>query len=199
MDGTLLEKRSSWATLNKAFGTSHIGFQGLELYRKGLIDYPQFMRRDIDSWPENTTKNEIERILSGYKLRSDTKETLQRLKRRGFEIAMLSGGIDILAREVASQLGIEEWRANGLSFDEDGRLLRKAICRVEPSRKHLILRRMIREKKIEKRDTIAVGDSLFDVNMLEEAGKGFLIARNGESVEPPVIRIQDLTDIFRHI
>ena len=199
MDGTLLEKKSSWATLNRAFGTSQVGLQGLDLYRRGLIKYPEFMKRDIDSWPESASQDEIERILSDYTLRSDTKETLQRLKERDYEIAMLSGGIDILARKVAMELGIEEWRANGLAFDEEGRLLRRGICRVEPSKKHLILRRIIREKKVEKKDTIAVGDSLFDISMLTEAGKGFLIALDGESVEPPVLRIQNLSDIFQHI
>ena len=199
MDGTLLEKKSSWATLNRAFGTSQVGYRGLDLYKRGLIKYPQFMKRDIDSWPENTTKDEIERILTDYKIRFDTKETLQRLKEQDYEISMLSGGIDILARKVAMELGIQEWRANGLAFDEDGRLLRRGLCRVEPSKKHLILKQMIREKMVEKKDTIAVGDSLFDVSMLTEAGKGFLIALEGESIEPPVFRIQNLSDIFQHI
>ncbi len=199
MDGTLIEKKSSWATLNMAFGTSQVGARGLELYNKGLIKYPEFMMRDIAAWPANTTRAQIERVLSDYKLRTDAKATLRGLRERGFEIAMLSGGIDILAERVASELGIEEWIANGLRFDEQGRLLKEGICRVEPSKKHLILKRMMRERKAEKDDVIAVGDGPYDVSMLREAKKGFLLALEGEDVRPPIIRITRLSEIFGYV
>ncbi len=199
MDGTLIEKKSSWATLNMAFGTSQVGLRGLELYNKGVIKYPEFMMRDIAAWPETTTRAQIEQILLDYRLRSDAKETLRRLEEDGFEIAMLSGGIDILAQKVASELGIEEWIANGLKFDEDGRLLKEGICRVEPSKKHLIMRRMMREKKAKKEDVIAVGDGRYDVSMLREARIGFLLALEGEVVKPPIIRITSLSEILGHV
>ncbi|MCP8305171.1 MAG: hypothetical protein H3Z50_06890, partial [archaeon] len=52
LDGTLLVQKSSWSTLHEYFGTASIARQTFALYHQGMIDYAEFMRRDISAWPK---------------------------------------------------------------------------------------------------------------------------------------------------
>ena len=64
MDGTVLEHNSSWVAIHRHFGTEHQGAASLRLYTEGKIDYREFMRRDIASWPPRVTRREIEGFLA---------------------------------------------------------------------------------------------------------------------------------------
>lgn len=199
MDGTLLEDDSSWAALHRFFGTTHLSRESLRLYTEGKIDYEDFMRRDIASWPRGVTLAEVEAILSGYKVRKEAPETLRELKRRGIEPALVTSGIDILAKTVAEELGIKHWTANGLQFDSSGRILPDGVGRVDPTRKDLAYLAMLRSLGIRASDTIAVGDTLYDLAFLKTARKGFLLAHSTRVNDPQIIHIEKLTDIFGHI
>ena len=122
LDGTVLQHTSSWVAIHRRFGTEHKGAASLRLYTEGKIDYREFMRRDIASWPKTVTREEIASILSHYKIRQDAPYVFDELRRRGVRTALVTSGIDILAKEVANDLGIDHWLANGLRFDGRGRL-----------------------------------------------------------------------------
>src|SRR5207245_3030127 len=74
MDGTILEEDSIWVALHRHFGTTRMGKRGLKLYTDGKIDYTEFMRRDIASWPKNLAIDEVDRILSKYRIRKEAPE-----------------------------------------------------------------------------------------------------------------------------
>src|SRR2546425_10527656 len=114
MDGTILEEDSSWVALHRHFGTTRTGKRGLKLYTDGKIDYTEFMRRDIASWPKNLGVDEAERIVANYKIRKEAPETVNRLKDLGATVAPVPSGLDILAHTVARDLGIESRVTNGL-------------------------------------------------------------------------------------
>jgi len=113
MDGTLLEERSSWAKIHHHFGTTEVGLRGFEQFERGLIDYDQFMEHDVAAWPSGTRLSDIDRILSDYTLKRDAKETVNRL-RKSARVVMVSAGLDVLAKRVALDLGIEHWVAGAL-------------------------------------------------------------------------------------
>lgn len=198
MDGTLLEQDSSWVALHKHFGTSDGGKASLKLYTEGKIDYNEFMRRDIASWPKGTTREEVDKVLSVYKIRADAYETVARLRERGIEVALVTSGIDILAEKVARDLRIKYWIANGLAFDSGGKLT-GGVGRVDPTNKHDAYVAMLRGMGIESKDTIAVGDTIYDLGFLKCAGKGFMLAHTTRVDDPRIIHIDRLTDIFEHI
>ena len=198
MDGTVLEHNSSWVAIHRHFGTEHKGAASLRLYTEGKIGYREFMRRDISSWPKGVMRHEIVEILSGYKIRREAPGVFDRLKRRGIKTALVTSGIDILAKEVAGKLGIDYWLANGLRFDRDGRLLPTGIGRVDPTRKDLAYLRLLIRVGIPRKKTIAVGDTIYDLAFLKSAGLGFMLAHTTRVPDPDIIHIDRLTEIFDH-
>lgn len=199
MDGTLLEEDSSWVALHKHFGTAHVGRRSLRLYTEGKIDYREFMRRDIAAWPKVVTRSEVESVLSRFKVRQEAPETVRELQRRGIEPTVVTSGIDILARMVAEELGIKHWVANGLRFDQRGRLLPGGIPRVDPTNKDLAHLELLRSLGVAPGDTIAVGDTIYDLAFLRSARLGFMLAHTTRVDDPKIIHIAKLTDIFEHI
>jgi phosphoserine phosphatase len=199
MDGTLLEEDSSWVALHRFFGTTEKGKASLRLYTAGKIGYKEFMRRDIAAWPHGVTLAEIEAVLSGYKVRREAPETLNELKRRGLEPALVTSGIDILAKKVAEELGIRFWVANGLKFDSRGRILPEGIGRVDPTRKDLAYLRLLQDLKIHRNQTIAVGDTIYDLAFLKTARMGFMLAHTTRVKDPEIIHINALNEIFDYI
>jgi len=199
LDGTLLEEDSSWAAIHRFFGTTRESQQSLKLYSEGKIDYKEFMRRDIAAWPKGVTLAEVETILSGYRIRREAPETLRELRRREIEPAIVTSGIDILAEKVAEELGIKHWIANGLRFDSSGRILPTGAGRVDPTRKDVAYLSMLKSLGVDAKETIAIGDTVYDLAFMKSAGKGFLLAHSTRVVDPSIIHIEKLTDIFKHI
>jgi HAD superfamily PSPase-like hydrolase len=198
MDGTILEEDSSWVALHKHFGTVEKGRASLKLYSEGKLDYLEFMRRDISSWPSGLRKTDIVDVLSGYRLRREAPEVVDGLRCRGIDIALVTSGIDILAEMVARELGIRHWTANGLRFDGDGTLMKEGIGRVDPTRKDRAYMKLLAGLGIDSKQTIAVGDTVYDLAFLRSARLGFMLAHSTHVDDPGIIHIEKLTDIFEH-
>ena len=199
LDGTVLEHNSSWVAIHRHFGTEHEGAASLRLYTEGKIDYREFMRRDIASWPKGVTRGDVIRILSDYKLRREAPRVFEELRARGVETALVTSGIDILARDVARDLHIDHWVANGLKFDSEGRLLPKGVGRVDPTRKDVAYSRLLSRLGIPSKKTIAVGDTIYDLAFLKSAALGFMLAHTTRVSDPEIIHIDRLTEIFNYI
>ncbi|MDG6902453.1 MAG: HAD-IB family phosphatase [Nitrososphaerota archaeon] len=199
LDGTLLEEDSSWAAIHRFFGTTRESHESLKLYSEGKIDYHEFMRRDIAAWPNGVTLAEIETILSGYRIRREAPEALRELRRRGIEPVIVTSGIDILAEKVAEELGVKHWIANGLRFDSSGRILPTGVGVVDPTRKDIAYLTMLKSMQVSAKDTIAVGDTIYDLAFLRSAGKGFLLAHSTRVDDPGIVHIRKLTDIFDYL
>ncbi len=199
MDGTVLEHDSSWVAIHKHFGTTPKGEASLKLYSEGKIDYREFMRRDISSWPRGVTRREIDEVLSRYKVRKEAPGTLEELRKRGIKTALVTSGIDILAEKVAKELCIDHWVANGLRFDHNGKVLSEGIGRVDPTRKDRAYSKLLSKIGIPNKRTIAVGDTIYDLAFLKSAAIGFMLAHTTRVNDPQIIHIDRLSQIFDHI
>ena len=196
LDGTVLEHNSSWVAIHRHFGTEHLGAASLRLYTEGKIDYHEFMRRDIGTWPKGTTKDEIRGILSGYKIRAEAPEVFDELRARGIRTALVTSGIDMLAKEVANDLSIDHWVANGLRFDREGVLLPTGVGRVDPTRKDLAYKKFLLRVGVPPKKTVAVGDTIYDLAFLKSARLGFMLAHTTRVADPGIIHIDRLTEIL---
>jgi phosphoserine phosphatase len=196
LDGTVLEHNSSWVAIHRHFGTEHLGAASLRLYTEGKIDYHEFMRRDISSWPKGVTRDEIASVLAGYKIRREAPRVFEELRSRGILTALVTSGIDILAKDVARDLDIDYWVANGLRFDSEGRLMPTGVGRVDPTRKDLAYQKLLKKIGIPAKKTIAVGDTIYDLAFLKSAGLGFMLAHTTRVPDPEIVHIDRLTEIF---
>lgn len=120
MDGTLVEEVSCWSVIHREFDALDEAYKNFRSWERGEIEYEEFMSRDIGLWNPTPHISEIEKILSNYKLFPKVSSTIEEIKNRGYETAIISGGIDVLAEKVAKDLNISHVYANGLETDEEG-------------------------------------------------------------------------------
>ena len=110
MDGTLIETKSSWGTLNKEFGTD--SSEMLKRYMNGEVTDDEFVKYDIKNWEERVENLNIEKInaiLDKVKIRNGAKELISEINKRGIKSVIISGGISHLAKRISEELGITEY------------------------------------------------------------------------------------------
>jgi len=172
LDGTLLEQSSSWVKLHKHFGTLGSADRNLVAYEKREIDYAEFMRRDVALWPRRLHIRTIERLLSDYVLMPDATEVMTELRRLDCETAIVTCGLDSLAKIVGRRLRVHHVLANELVTDDEGFLTGEVVFRVDLFDKGRSLADLASKLGIPLSTSVAVGDSKFDKSFLEVAGLG---------------------------
>ncbi|MCP8310006.1 MAG: HAD-IB family phosphatase [Candidatus Methylarchaceae archaeon HK01B] len=199
LDGTLLVQKSSWGTLHEYFGTTSIARQTFELYHQGIIDYAEFMRRDISSWPKPLHISKISEILSNCSLRDEAEEVFESIHSKGIETAIISAGISLLADSIAKRLGIQHVYVNELCVDEKGFLTGDGIMRVDLMSKHLVLEDLAESLGLKLSECIAVDDSVYNANFLQKAGLGFYFGDKDIASKLGVKAIKSLREILDYI
>jgi len=141
MDGVLVDYRSCWTWIHDHFGVSNeVSYND---FIAGRIDDMEFMRRDIALWKEKSPELEEEDlrcILDPLPITDGIAETVSQLKRAGIRTTIVSGGLDIVAERIANSYGFDEYWANGVETDENGRLTGEGVLRVELRNKATALR-----------------------------------------------------------
>jgi len=179
MDGVLLDTVSSWKYIHDRFGTTNA--RSIIPYLRGDIDYLEFIRRDVSLWKTDgqaVSKKTIETILYSIPLITGVRETISYLKKHGVHTAIVSAGLDILAEKVALDVGIEYAYANEVKVGKDGRLTGEGVLHVELMQKDKNVRDLAKKLHVPLEGCAAVGNSCFDIPMLEVCGLG--IAFNPE-------------------
>jgi phosphoserine phosphatase len=168
MDGVLVHERSSWRIIHEAVGTSNE--HSFQAYIRGEIDDEEFMERDIRLWIDMGIVNisQIRELLDRVDLMSGFHHCFEALNERGVELAILSGGIDILADRLGKEGGFNLMMANGIEIDKEGRLTGSGILNVPLREKGSVLRSLI-DRGGMIGPVIVVGDSAVDITMFENA------------------------------
>lgn len=191
MDGTLVREESCWEKIHEHFGVQKEASKNLEAWKEGIIDYKEFMRRDVALWKPTPHISKIKDILSDYELPPKAPKIMKEIRKRNYDIAIISGGLTALAEMVAQELGITHVFANGLEVDKEGYLTGEGIQRVDPSSKGEVLKKLTRKLEIEPTQCISVGDSIYDTELFSMSGMGIAIG-NGDSLDKTAdVIIQD--------
>ncbi|MEM2935371.1 MAG: HAD family phosphatase [Candidatus Thermoplasmatota archaeon] len=165
MDGVFIEERSSWKVIHKRYGIKNDDI--VEAYKKGEINDEEFLNRDIERWRARGIKKEnIEKIFNSIELTTGCRECIEYFSKIG-EVAIISGGIDILAKRIAN-FGVKYVFANGIIYKEN--LPWKAILNVPLKEKGKILENLIEKIGIEKEKVVVIGDTKYDIDMFKRAG-----------------------------
>jgi HAD superfamily phosphoserine phosphatase-like hydrolase len=105
---------------------------------------------------------------------------VQELVKRGFEVALLSGSMDILVEHMAEELGATYWASNNsLQFDENGMLMYIATEMNDEEFKVAQLAEWCSEMNMRSQEVAVVGDGASDRLLATVAG--FVVAFNDES------------------
>jgi len=179
MDGVLLDTTSSWRYIHEHFGTTNE--RSIMPYLRGDIDYLEFIRRDVSLWKTDgnaVSKATIEKILYSIPFIKGAEKCISFLKEHKVQTAIVSAGLDILAKKVAADIGIDYVFANEVKVGADGRLTGEGVLHVELMQKDKNVKELVHKLHLSLDACAAVGNSCFDIPMLEICGLG--IAFNPE-------------------
>lgn len=203
MDGVLTDTVSSWKYVHNYFGSSNE--RSIDEYLKGKIDDLEFIKRDVSLWKENgkpITENKLKYLLSDIPLMRGSKQCIAKLRNFNIKTSIVSAGLDILAKKVAKQLGIDFVYANGLKTDNEGYLNGEGILGVELLRKDKNVTKLSNKLDISPENIAAVGNSCFDIPMLENCGIGIAFNPEDECIKKAadiVIEEKNLDKLICHI
>ncbi|NHJ33693.1 MAG: HAD-IB family phosphatase [Asgard group archaeon] len=198
MDGVLVNIKSSWTIVHKAFNVDErVTFRR---YLRGEFDYLEFMRRDIGFWG-HVHVNEIRKILNKVPIMPGAEETFDVLRKNGFITAVISSGISILAERLKKKLRIDHVFANQLLKDKNGILTGEGNPVVPLWDKDKVMRHLLNSLSIKPNHCAVVGDSIFDIPLFDLAG--FSIAFNSKdkrvnNIADVSVESNDLRDVLPH-
>lgn len=184
MDGVLTDTISSWKHIHDYFGTSNE--RSVDDYLKGNINDLEFIKKDVSLWKVNgkfTYKDTIRDILYDIPLMKGAKKCISFLIERGIKTAIVSAGLDILAKRVAKELSIDYVFANGVKTDKNGMLTGEGILNVKLIYKDEAVRNISKKLGIPLENCAAIGNSCFDIPMLETCGIGIAFNPSDDCVK----------------
>ncbi|HTP54638.1 MAG TPA: HAD-IB family phosphatase [Thermoplasmata archaeon] len=200
MDGTLVDVASSWAAVHEHFGEHNA--EGLRRFLANEIDDEEFIRTDIVIWRRHApqlTVFDLERILGTVPLMPGAKALIDGLHRRGVRTAIVSGGIDLLARRIARELGIDVALANGFRVTAHGQLTGEGIVRVPIHDKEGVLAALQAQLGFRPEETASVGNSEIDVGLFRRSRVGIAFLPEDEAVRrgaSAVVAERDLAKVL---
>lgn len=203
MDGVLVDTISTWVWVHQHFGVNNDA--ALKLFLEKKIDDMEFMRRDIALWlSKNPSLSlaDIKKITDAAPLMPGIVETIRALTRRDIDSAVITGGLDVVAKKIAKEAKIKHVISNGLEIDEHGILTGEGICNVELLDKAKPLRKLMQKIGLKKEEVVAVGNSHIDVPMFKVASFGIAFNPADEIVQREakfVVREKNLLAILKYI
>ncbi len=183
MDGVLTKHQSSWSYLHRAFGVDNSAV--FYRYRDGKITYPEFLVEDVRLWLEKKgriSKDEIVFLLNKIPFMENLYQGLTDLRKIGYKIAIVSGGISWLAERIASGFPFDAVLSNEISVDDNGYIKADGTMHVDPRQKELAIREIQKRHNIPVEKTLAVGDSDFDSSMYRVAKIGIAYNPNSQAL-----------------
>ncbi len=200
VDGTLTQHSSVWWRLHELFGTTKEGRLYFDQYFAGEINYEQWADYDAALWTGEPVSKVME-IVSATKLVAGVRETVTALSDYGIKTAILSGGLDIMADDIARRAGIEYVLTNKLGIN-DGVLTGTVENIIGWAEKAEHIHTILDYFNTTLEETAFVGDGRNDISVLSIVGLS--IAFNPEDQEVAdtaqvVIRENDLRAILPHV
>jgi phosphoserine phosphatase len=198
LDGTLTRERSIWEYIHEHLGKWY-GFADKyqERFLAGEISYEKFCELDAQVWKGMKIEElvEIAKTVSFY---PGADELIHYLRSKGLKLAMVSSGLSVLSDWVHQRYGFDYSVSNKL-IEENGILTGKVRIQVYYDQKAKWVRKILEQFEVRPDETIAIGDSLGDKDMLQMAG--YSVAFNSscqdlEEIADICVRNQNLADII---
>ncbi|MCA9389941.1 HAD family phosphatase [candidate division WWE3 bacterium] len=193
-----LVKENTWYELNLAMGvTPEEDEKFLKWYESGKITYDEgqkFLEEIYHERGEATRENMVAAV-TNYQYVKGAKEIIAYLKDKGYEIALITGAIDILAEKVSKELGIELYAAhNQFVFNPDHTFKKIISHDSDYEFKVHMLWKFCNKLDIDVTQTVCVGDGDNDTGLFEVSQHG--VTFRGSRVEDRAWKVIDeLMDI----
>ncbi len=172
MDGVLIDVGSSWVMVHKHFDVGNMA--GLKAYLNGEFDDKEFIKRDVALWLDKKPllrREDFEEIFKEPPFMEGVQETVETLQAEGVQCAIVSGGVNIIAEQIARRVKIPHVAANGFVYDADGHLTGEGIVKTPLNDKAAPVLEFAREMDVPLERVLSIGNSMPDVSMFEVTGR----------------------------
>ncbi len=192
VDGTLTTETSIWETFHKQLGKWECeGHPNLLAYLAGAIDYAEFAARDAKAY-KGLSRATLDRMAASIPRRKGMETMLRTMSRRGFTIALISTGLDILLDQIpCADIRI----ANRLRFD-DNTCSGEADVVIPIDGKEAVARSVMETIGVSVERTVVIGDSRGDVSMMKAAGFSIAVAAESGVIDAASASV-DGTDLMQ--
>ena len=198
LDGTLTKEKSIWQYIHVKLGKWY-GFADRyqERFLAGDISYEQFCELDAQVW-KGMRVEELTHIVETVPFYPGVDELINHLKKKGLKLGMVSSGLSVLSDWVHRRYGFDYSVSNDL-IHENGTLTGKVRIQVYYDQKAAWVSKILNQFGVRPEESIAIGDSLGDMDMLQMAG--FSVAFNSscqdlDQIADVCIKNQNLADII---
>ena len=130
LNKTLINE-NSWLDLNLAMGVTKEEDAGLfNLWKNDVISYSQWQQQLLNIYKTKGrhSKKNILSAVSDYSYKPGAKEVIRLIKQKGYEIALISGSMDLLVEKIASELNISYFVANNTFIFDSKNFLKEIKC-----------------------------------------------------------------------
>jgi phosphoserine phosphatase len=197
-----LIKDNTWYNLNIAMGMTEEEDQSIMSFaEKGFITYEQAQQiiEEIYKRSGEATYENIMRVVLEYSYNPGALEVVEYLKEKGYELALISGSMNLIVEHIASELDIEMYGANNIfSFNKDNYLENIAVIGEDETVKLDLLRGFARKLKLNLNQCACIGDGDNDSIMFRQTGRG--VTFKGSKIENlawrTINQLSDLREIF---
>jgi phosphoserine phosphatase len=200
VDGTLTQHSSVWWRLHELFNTTEKGRLYYNQFFAGEINYNQWADFDAALWTGKSASKVME-IVSDTKLVPGVSETITTLRNQGIKTAILSGGLDVMADDIARRAGIEYVLTNKLGI-KDGTLTGTVENIVGWADKAEHIHTILNHFGVTLEETAFVGDGRNDMSVLSVVGLPIAFNPEDQDVADSakvVIRENDLRAILPYV
>ena len=220
MDRVLVDHMSTWQYVYDRLEISNE--EAFNLYNQGKLDEWDWLKMDLAmikaAYPE-ITDQKMRELCQGTPLMQGMKECLQWILDEGHEIAIISGGMQETARDIACMFPSDEpWRrrwgginrhrgcdtkfhvfTNGWLERNDGSIDDYGRYQVQMNGKGSIVKMLQRRLDIPIERTISIGDSAGDIGMFQQSGLSICFNPWDEkpvAIAKKTIRSRNLLDVL---
>lgn len=187
VDGTLTETKSSWLALTQGLGCpveKVVYFFNAAM--AGKITFAQGKKAVADIYRAggNATEENIKNIFKQEKIKPEAIGLVDYLKKKNYDIWLVSGAIDIHVAAVAEKIGAKGYFAHSsLEFDRQG-----ALCAInydgdQNPWKVEMVRKIAESENISPQEIVFAGDGQNDIDSFALTGKGIAVCPYDERLE----------------
>ena len=223
MDRVLVDHMSTWQFVYDKLEISNE--DSFNLYNQGKLDEWDWLKLDLalikNSHP-NINDEILRELCSDTPLMEGIEDCLGWLIEQGHEIAIISGGMQETARQIASMYStgkpyVKRWGGlcshfemdtkfhvftNGWLSSSQGRIEDYGRYQVQMNGKGAIVKMLQRRLEISKEKTISIGDSAGDIGMFQESSHSICFNPWDEkpvAIAKETIRSRNLNDVLESI
>lgn len=205
LDGTIIDDTVYiWKTMHEHFQTDPSRRkQAYEDYMSGKISYAEWAAIDIELLgAQDVTRKDLVDLFQELRLMPNARSTLETLKKRGHELAIISGSVDLVLAIVLPDYKdiFSEVFVNKLIFDQNDFLVDILPTPFDMEHKATGLKFLANQYKITEEDIAFVGDNENDIQIAQIAGLAVAFNSKSErldSVSQVVIGGKDLSRILK--